>query len=60
MLDIRLPFQLEVTISYLPTRNPLKVELKESEGEYMLLALNKLEWDPLTTIYRDHEHAMVD
>ena len=40
MSDIRLPLQLEGKISYIPTRRPLKVELKESEGEYMLLTPN--------------------
>ena len=40
MLDIRLQLQIEGTISYLPTRRPLKVKLKEYEGEYMLLTPN--------------------
>ena len=40
MSDIRLKFQIEGTISYLPTRRLLKVKLKESEGEYMLLTPN--------------------
>ena len=58
--DIRLPFQHEGTISYLPTCGPLKVELKEYEGKYMLLTLNTPESDPHKTIYRDQKHAMVE
>ena len=60
MSDIRLPFHIEGTISYLPTRRPLKVELKESEGKYMILTPNKPEWDPHTTMYRYQEPLMVD
>ena len=52
MSDIRLPFQIEGMIPYLPTRRLLKVELKESGGEYMLLTSNTPEWDPHTTIQR--------
>ena len=59
MSDINLPFQLEGKISYLSTRRPLKVELKEYEGEYMFLTLNTPEWDPHTTMYTDQEHTMV-
>ena len=40
MSYIRLPFQIEGMVSYLPNRRPLKVELKESEGKYMLLTPN--------------------
>ena len=60
MSEIRLKFQLEGTISYILTRNPLKVELKESEGKYMILTPNKPEWDPHTTMYRYQEPLMVD
>ena len=53
MSNIRLPFQLEGTILYLPNRKPLKVELKEYEGGYMLLTPNTPEWDPHATMYRE-------
>ena len=51
MSDIRLPFKMEGTVSYLPTWRPLKLERKEYEGDYMLLMLNTPEWDPHTTMY---------
>ena len=60
MSDIRVPFQLEGTILYISTQRLLKVELKESEDNYMLLTPNKPEWDPHTTIYMEQEHVMVD
>ena len=41
MAYIRLPLQLEGKILYIPTCRTLKVELKESEGYYMLLTPNK-------------------
>ena len=59
MLDIRLTFQFEGTILYLPTRKQLKVELKESEGKYMLLTPNTPEWYSHMTIYRNQEHVMM-
>ena len=60
MSNIRLPFQIEGTILYLPTRRPIKVKLKEYEGNYMLLTPNTPEWETYTTMYRDQEHVMVD
>ena len=53
MLDTRLQLYIEGTILFIPTRRPLKVELDESEGEYMILTPNNIEWDPHTTMYRD-------
>ena len=60
MSYIRLPLQLEGTILYIPTRKPMKVELKESEVKYMLLTPNTPKWEPHTTIYRDQEHVILD
>ena len=60
MLDIRIPFQLKKMTLYLPTWNPLKVELKVSEGDYMLLTPNTPEWDPHKIMHMDQEHAIAD
>ena len=49
MLNIRLTFQIERTILYISTQRPLKVELKESEDDYMILTPNIPEWEPHAT-----------
>ena len=38
--DIRIPFQLEGIISYIPTRIPTTDELKLLEGEYLMMTPN--------------------
>ena len=58
--DVRIPLQLNGTISYFPTRYPTSIELKENEGNYLLLSPNLPEWNPHTEEYRDQEYAMVD
>ena len=58
--DIRIPFQLEGIISYVPTRCPTKGELNHKEGEYLLLTPNLPTWDPLTALYKDQEYNMTD
>ena len=58
--DIRIPFQLEGIISYIPTRAPTDEELMKEEGHYLLLTPNLPIWDPHTGDFRDQEHAMLD
>jgi len=58
--DIRIPFLLEGIVSYIPTRKPSNKELKDAEGEYLLLTPNTQDWDPHTTVYRDQEYLMTD
>ena len=58
--DIRILFQLEGIISYLPTRIPTKQELEEQSGSYLLLIPNMPKWNPHTEIYRDQEFGMMD
>ena len=41
-------------------RQPLHRELKEQEGNYILLAPNTPTWDTLSTIYKDQEYGMTD
>ena len=48
--DIRIHFQLEGIILYIPTRCPTKAELEQKEGEYLLLTPNVPTWDP-TQLY---------
>ena len=57
---IRIPLHLEGTISYLPTRAPTAKELAENEGEYLMLTLNMLTWDPHTEDFKIQELDMVD
>ena len=58
--DIRIPFQLEGIISYVPTRCPTEAEIEDKKGEYLLLTPNSPTWDPHTTIYKDQEYNMTD
>ena len=58
--DIRIPFQLEGIISYIPTRISTADELQEHSGAYLLLTPNMPTWDPHTNIYRDQEIGMTD
>ena len=58
--DIRIPFQLEGIISYIPTRAPTDDELANEEGHYLLLTPNLPVWNPHTPDYKDQEHAMLD
>ena len=58
--DIRIPFQLEGIISYIPTCAPTDDELINEEGHYLLLTPNLPIWDPHTSNYKDQEHAMLD
>ena len=57
---IKIPFQLEGIISYIPTRIPTTTELEEQSGAYLLLTPNMPTWDPHTSIYRDQEYGMTD
>ena len=57
---VRIPLQLEGTISYIPTRAPTAQELKENEGQYLLLTPNMPSWDPHTDEFKNQELAMVD
>ena len=56
----RIPFLLEGIISYVPTRLPTQKELKDEEGNYLLLTPNMPTWNPHTSIYRDQEFEMTD
>ena len=38
--NIRIPFQIEGIISYIPTRRPSDKELIEMEGSYLLISPN--------------------
>jgi len=58
--DLRIPFQLEGIISYIPTRLPSSEELINNEGSYLLLTPNMQNWDPHTKIYSEQEYNMVD
>jgi len=58
--DIRILFQLEGIISYIPTRKPNAKELKSEAGEYLSLTPNTQDWDPCTTVYRDQEYLATD
>ena len=58
--DIRISFLLEGIVSYIPTRKPSDKELKDAEGEYLLLTSNTQDWDPHTIVYRDQEYLMTD
>ena len=51
--EIRIPFQLEGIISYVPTRCPTEDELTHREGEYLMLTPNVPTWDPHTELYKD-------
>lgn len=46
--DIRIPFQLEGIISYVPTRCPTETEINDNDGNYLLLTPNVPKWDPHT------------
>ena len=58
--DIRIPFQLEGIISYVPTRCPTEAKLDDKEGKYLLLTPNVPTWDPHTALYKDQEYNMTD
>ena len=49
--DIRAPFLLEGTISYIPTWRPTKDELRVHEGQYLSITPNSSEWSPRSSIY---------
>ena len=44
---IRIPFQLEGIMSYLPTRIPTPEELQQYSGSYLMLNPNVPMWDPM-------------
>ena len=58
--EVRILFQLDGIISYVPTRLPTNRELKDAEGSYLMLTPNMPTWDPHTDIYRDQEYEMTD
>ena len=58
--DIRIPFQLEGIILYIPTRIPSTDELDKQSGSYLLLTPNMPKWNPHTSIYKDQEFGMMD
>ena len=55
-----MPFLLEGSISYIPTRLPSNEEMKINQGNYLLLTPNTPEWNPHTKIYSEQEYGMMD
>ena len=58
--QIRIPFQLEGTISYIPTRRPSMKEMEDNDGNYLLITPNLPSWNPHDQIFKNQEESMTD
>ena len=56
--SIQLPFMMDGTISYLPTRKPDDKELQTCQ--HLHLTPDMPDWNPHTEIYKDQEDSMLD
>ena len=58
--DLRLPFQLEGIVSYLPSRVPTEEELSTNSGEYLMLTPSSEDWNPHSVTFKEQEFSMLD
>ena len=58
--DLRLPFQLEDIVGYLPSQIPTEEELSTYSGEYLMLTPSSEDWNPHSERFKEQEFSVMD